>query len=323
MKRVLTAVILVACFSAGKTAVDPSSGAPELYGAGLFSTGAWDYFMAWTPDQKDVFFDRANDEFSSFEILETRLDGSGHWGAPVHPAFAGRWSNSDPHISVDGHRLFFISNRPLPGDTTRMERQSYDVWYVDRDASGNWGTAQHLSAPFNDPAGNEWSPAIAANGNIYFGSGKPAGGRGDQDLWVSRYANGAYQAPENLGDSINTNGGEIEPWIAPDESYLIFSAGRRADSVGKYDLYFAVRRNGVWQKAKPLPQPINTAAREFNPSVSPDGKWLYFSSNRPHSGSVGERFDWPRNDENIVGIGDEKRGDIYRVSMQAVRSGTR
>ena len=159
---------------------------------------------------------------------------------------------------------------------------------------------------------------MAANGNLYFGSGKPLGGHGDQDLWVSRYVNGAYQPPENLGDSINTAGGEIEPWIAPDESFLVFSAARRTDSLGKYDLYLAVRRNGTWQKAHRLPPPINTPEWEFNPSVSPDGKWLYFSSTRRHSGAVGERFDWPRNDANIVGIGDGNRGDIYRVSVKAV-----
>jgi Tol biopolymer transport system component len=303
--------------------VDQVSAEPELYGAGLFSTGAWDYFMAWSPDQRDVFFDHANDDFSSFEILETRLDRSNHWSAAVHPGFAKRWSNSDPHTTIDGRRVFFISNRPLPGDTGQATRESYDVWYADRDARGNWGDAQHLIAGFNDPTGNEWSPAVAANGNMYFGSNKLQGGRGDQDLWVSRFSSGAYDAPENLGDSINTRGGEIEPWIAPDESYLIFSAGRRADSVGKYDLYIATRRDGVWQKARALAQPINTPWWEFNPSVSPDGKWLYFSSNRPHSAAIGDRFDWPRDDTNVAGIGDGKKGDIYRVRMAAVWSSLR
>ena len=136
MKAVMAtcALALFSCTSARNAALDGVSAEPELYGAGLFSTGAWDYFMAWSPDQTDVFFDHANDEFTSFEILETRLDRSAHWRAPVHPGFANRWSNSDPHITVDGRRLFFISNRPLPGDTGQGERQSYDVWYVDRDA---------------------------------------------------------------------------------------------------------------------------------------------------------------------------------------------
>src|SRR5437016_5473388 len=77
---------------------------------------------------------------------------------------------------------------------------------------------------------------------------------------------------ENLGDSINTAGGEIEPWIAPDESYLIFSGARRADSVGTYDLYIAERRASVWQRAHLLPNGIDTKYFEFNPSVTPEDR---------------------------------------------------
>ena len=273
---------------------------PELYGPGVFSTAAWDYFMAWTPDQQDVFFCRASDDFSSFEIFEVQETG-GRWTQPSHPRFAEQWSNSDPHVTVDGRRVFFISNRPFPGDTTRTARQSYDIWYADRQADGSWGDAQHLDAVINDPNGNEWSPTIAANGDMYFGSNKPPGGKSDQDIWVSRLVDGVYQPAENLGDSINTAGGEIEPWIAPDESYLIFSGARRADSVGTYDLYIAEQRAGVWQRAHLLPNGINTKYFEFNPSVTPDGRWLFFSSNRK----------------------DGKLGDIYRVPMSAVRRARR
>jgi Tol biopolymer transport system component len=293
---------------------------PELYGAGIFSTGSWDFFMAWTPDQDDVFFCRATDDFSSFEIFETRFGTDGRWSEPVHPPFASRWSNSDPHLTIDGRRVFFISNRPLPGETA--ERKTYDVWYADRNADGSWSEARHLDASLNDPNGNEWSPSVAANGNLYFGSNR-AGGRGDQDIWVSRLVNGVYLPPENLGDSANTPGGEIEPWIAPDESYLIISGARRPDSVGSYDLYISKRRNGVWQKSRPIGAGINTPAVEFNPSVTPDGNWLFFSSNRPHASPYGPRFDNLRDQRRVQGIGNGKTGDIYRVPMRAVMKGSR
>ncbi|MFN2397499.1 MAG: hypothetical protein ABR543_02465 [Gemmatimonadaceae bacterium] len=57
--------------------------------------------------------------------------------------------------------------------------------------------------------------------------------------------NGQYQPLENLGDSVNTSAGEIEPWIAPDESYLIFNGAGRADSIGGYDLYIAFKQGGL------------------------------------------------------------------------------
>jgi Tol biopolymer transport system component len=290
---------------------------PELYGAGLFSTGAWDFFMAWSPDQRDVFFCRATDDSSAFEILETRRGARGGWSAPAHPPFAARWSNSDPHVTGDGRRVFFISNRPLPGDTGAAARKTYDIWYADRDAAA-WGEARHLDALMNDPDGNEWSPTVAATGNIYFGSNRPAGGRGDQDIWVSRLVRGVYLPPENLGDSINTAGGEIEPWVAPDESYLIFSAIGRADGLGDYDLYISFRRNGVWQRALHLPAPINSEAGDLNPSVSPDGRYLYFSSSRSVFDKVPDKpVDYRELQRRLSSPGNGL-GDIYRVEIQSM-----
>jgi Tol biopolymer transport system component len=124
-------------------------------------------------------------------------------------------------------------------------------------------------------------------------------------------------AGPGLGDSINTPAGEVEPWIAPDESYLIFSGRGRKDGVGGFDLYSSRRDGAAWRKAKLVGGGVNTKALDFNPSVSPDGKWIYFSSTRPHTGPVGERFDVPRNDSTVVGIGNGK-GDIYRVPLSVI-----
>ncbi|WP_163993602.1 TolB family protein [Pyxidicoccus caerfyrddinensis] len=289
--------------------------APEIYGAGLFTTGAWDFFLAFSPDQQRVLFCRADDGFEQYEIFETRLGDDGHWSMPVKPRFAAAWSNADPHIAPDGRSVVFISNRPHPGETAA--RATHDIWVASLQADGEWGEATRLPAPVNDANLDEWSPAVAANGNLYFGAERP-GTRGGSDLWVSRLVDGAYQPPENLGDAINTGANEVEPWIAPDERYLIFSALQRADGVGGYDLYVSRRLpEGGWEKARLLGDGINSPARDFNQSVSPDGKWFYFSSNRPHAGDVGARFDHPRNDGALVGIG-KGTGDIYRVPMSAL-----
>jgi Tol biopolymer transport system component len=296
----------------------PGAAGPELYGAGLFSTGEWDFFMAFSPDQQFVLFCRANADFSAYDIYETRRDRAGHWSAPVKPTFAARWSNADPHISPDGRTVFFISNRPGPGDS--VPSTTYDIWTASRAPGGGWSEPHRLAAPISLPGVDEWSPSVAANGDLYFGSDRP-GGSGGLDLYVARWVNGAYQAPKNLGPLINTAGQEVEPWIAPDESYLIFSAKERADSTGRYDLYLSRRSGGAWQRPEPLAK-VNTRWQEFNQSVSPDGKWLYFSSTRPHKGPLGERFDWPRVETNVTGIGNGK-GDIYRIPLRELGVGGR
>jgi Tol biopolymer transport system component len=288
----------------------PRASGPELYGAGLFSTGQWDFFMAFSPDQTLVLFCRANDDFSAYEIYETRREVGEPWRAPAKPAFAASWSNADPHISPDGRTLFFVSNRPGPGDS--VPSKSYDIWTASLEAGGTWSEPRRLGPPISLPGGDEWSPSVAANGDLYFGSDRP-GGSGGLDLYVARRVHGAYRAPENLGPVINSAKDDVEPWIAPDESYLIFSAIGRPDSTGRYDLYLSRRSGGAWQRPAPLAG-VNTHWNEFNQSVSPDGQWLYFSSTRPHTGPLGERFDTPRNEASVAGIGNGK-GDIYRIPM--------
>ncbi|WP_233278327.1 Xaa-Pro aminopeptidase [Myxococcus stipitatus] len=284
---------------------------PELYGAGLFTTGAWDFFMAFSPDQQRILFGRADDAFERYTLLETRRTREGHWSAPQRPRFATDWSNADPHVSPDGRTVYFISNRPQPGEPG--PRASYDIWTASLGVDGEWGDAQRLPAPVNDPSRDEWSPAIAANGNLYFG-GEREGTLGGSDLWVSRWVDGAYQPPENLGAAINSTVHELEPWIAPDESYLIFSALRRQEGLGGYDLFISRKVDGAWEPAKRLCEGINTRASEYNHSVSPDGTWLYFSSTRAFTGAVGERFDVPRDDRNLQGLGNGT-GDMYRIPL--------
>jgi Tol biopolymer transport system component len=297
----------------GATTAAQAPRAPELYGAGLFSTGAWDFFVAFSPDQKRALFGRADDAFEQFDLYETRQGAGGRWSRPERPRFARAWSNADPHFSPDGSRVFFISNRPHAGETA--ERPTHDIWTVSLQ-DGEWSDAERLPAPVNDAALDEWSPAVAASGNLYFGADRP-GTRGGSDLWVSRPVDGAYSTPENLGDAINSPAHEVEAWIAPDESYLVFSALRRAGGLGGYDLYLSRRRAGRWEKATPLPRPINSAASDWNHSVSPDGRWLYFTSTRPLAVAVGQRLDTPRDDGAVAGIGNGK-GDMYRVPMSAL-----
>jgi hypothetical protein len=159
----------------------PTRAGPELYGLGLFTTGAWDFFMAFSPDQRTVVQDLRN------AVEWARVVAAGA------PAFAaGGWSDAAPHFTSDGRRVFFISNRPVGGGS--VPSRWYDIWYVDRMPTGEWSDPVHLPAPVNGDTVDKWSPSVARNGNLYFGSSRP-GGRGGSDIWVSRWVNGAYQPP--------------------------------------------------------------------------------------------------------------------------------
>jgi Tol biopolymer transport system component len=301
----------------GEPSVPLRAGRPELFGEGVFTTAAWDFFVTFTPDQRTAYFCRANGNFTYFTILET-YRRAGRWTEPRVASFSGRWSDADPHISPDGAWIYWISDRPLPGDTgvvLTKGRDNYDIWFAERLANDEWGEPRHLGPPVSSPTTTQWSPSVATTGNLYFGTVR-SGGRGGNDIWMSRLVNGVYQTPENLGDSVNTRANEVEPWIAPDESYLIFSAEGRPSSLGDHDLYISYRRNGVWQRALHLPAPINSPAGDMNPSVSPDGKYLYFSSTRSVFDNVPARpYEYRDLWRRLMSPGNGL-GDIYRVEME-------
>lgn len=143
---------------------------------------------------------------------------------------------------------------------------------------------------------------------MYFGSGRP-GGHGKTDLYRARLKDGKFAEPENLGPSINSSADEYEGCIAADESFLVFMAAGRLDSLGGGDLYVSYQKDGKWTAAKNLGPKINGPGLEISPYLSPDGKYFFFSSARKAEGTpAGNRPDRPRN-----GL-----GDIYQMDLRAL-----
>ena len=91
---------------------------------------------------------------------------------------------------------------------------------------------------------------------------------------MSVFEDGQYQEPEFLPDEINHLRG-AHPFIAPDESYLIFDA--QPDGMGKSQLFVSFRTEaGGWTRARPFDSTINATDTENIPYVSPDGKYFFF-----------------------------------------------
>jgi hypothetical protein len=149
---------------------------------------------------------------------------------------------------------------------------------------------------------------VATSGALYFGSGRP-GGQGKTDLYRARPAEGKFAEPENLGPAVNSAAEEFEGCIAPDESFLIFMALGRPDSVGGGDLYISHRKGAEWTPAKNLGPKINRPGLEISATLSPDGNYFFFSSSR-RTGEIppGQRPNRARN-----GL-----GDIYQMDLSAL-----
>jgi outer membrane protein OmpA-like peptidoglycan-associated protein/tetratricopeptide (TPR) repeat protein len=103
-----------------------------------------------------------------------------------------------------------------------------------------------------------------------------------EDFFISHKANWKWEKAENMGTPINTpNNNEGAQSLSTDGKIMFFTGCDRSDGLGKCDIYFSRRVGDKWNQPINLGKPINTKYSEKQPSISPDGKTLYFSSNRP------------------------------------------
>ncbi len=286
---------------------------PAIFGEGVISGGYFDSHPAFTPDGATLYFVRSAANFNFWAIMVSRFS-HGRWSEPEVAPFSGQYADADPFITADGARLYFISRRPLAVGGT--PRDNTDIWMMRKAAAGSWGKPQHLDAPINSD-GDEWYPTLTRDGTLYFGSDRP-GGLGKTDLYRARPDGDGYAPAENLGSPVNTEADEYEPYIAPDESYLIFMASGRSDSLGRSDLYISYRRDGAWSAPQNLGKRINSSALEYSPKVSPDGRYFFWSSTR----NITDRpLAKPLNSaqlKHLLGSAGNGMGDIYQIDIGEV-----
>jgi Tol biopolymer transport system component len=262
--------------------------APRIFAENIVSTEDDEAGGTFTPDGSEFYFVKFN-QYTSFPQLGLICVShfrNGRWTQPQVFPFSGKNLDFPPKISPDGKTMYFSSSRPAPGTTAWALR----IWAVDRLAAG-WGEPRLLPPPINTSNSLDLAPSVTRDGTLYFVSN-----RKDQKshIYRSRYVNGTYSEPEELGPEINSEFNEGDPYISPDEKILIFSSSGnglgesdRTETLkgggvlyARADLYISTNQGGKWSSARHLGHDINSVADEGSPSLTPDGKYLFFSSER-------------------------------------------
>ena len=286
--------------------------AVEMWGQGLLSTKLDELNTVFSPDGKELFWSVALPDQNGGVIMMAKLV-NGKWSTPEIAPFSGQYTDWDPFFTPDGNKIYYVSNRP--NGTEQKSPQDFDVWVVTRTKTG-WSAPENIGAPVNTPR-PEYYPSIASDGTMYFSANRE-GRPGAFDLFRSKLVDGKWTEPESLGPNINGPGPEIDNYIAPDQSFIIFNAQGRQGELGRGDLYISFNENGQWTPAKHLPAPINSQAREYCPIGSPDGKYLYFTSKRGFADGPRTRpFTTKELREGLTSVLDGG-GNIYRVPMKDV-----
>jgi hypothetical protein len=147
---------------------------------------------------------------------------------------------------------------------------------VERD-DGGWSEPRHLGPEVN--VGLQQSgPSRSESGRIYFNARVSDGSSSSTDIYTARQVGDGY-ADVRMVEELSSDAPDHSPFIAPDESYVIFSSFR--GGFGLSDLFIAFRTpDGGWTEPRNLGRQINSAAKEEYPYVTPDGRFLFFNSNR-------------------------------------------
>ncbi len=197
------------------------------------------------------------------------------WEPPTRMRFSWDSTRSMGALgfSVDGRNMYFTGCY-WPGGFG-----SCDI-YVSRKKGIQWQFPGHLDGNVNT-SGWDSQAVISSDGKRLFFASKRPGGFGGSDIWMCiRQKNGRWGRAMNLGDSINTPGNEMAPFLHADNHTLYFSSNGRT-GMGGYDLYVSCEDSaGHWSKATNLGFPVNTKANEINIFVSLNGQHAWLSSDR-------------------------------------------
>jgi ankyrin repeat protein len=250
----------------------PPGGKPEIFGLGIISS-IWGLHSTavFSPDGNEVYWAPMitvpGELYSHGGLLMMKRVG-GRWTPPDWAPFSGPGLGDDvPFFSTDGKRIYFISRRPLPGESAAGSEK---IWFTDRTAAG-WDVPRPLDRAVNEHH-MHWEFSLDKAGDLYF-AGQAPDSLGMNDIYLARFVDGKYEKPVNAGTPVNSAAGEESPFISPDGSYLLFSR--------QYDLWVCFRgEGGGWSEPVDLGPEVNSPAVELCPVVTADGQYLFFLSQR-------------------------------------------
>ncbi|MES2807654.1 MAG: OmpA family protein [Bacteroidota bacterium] len=236
------------------------------------NTAADEYSPVSTADDKTIIYTRqieANEDFYHATKTDAGWQKSVYLSDKINTPNFNEGSES---ISQDGKFLFFTGcNRP-------DGRGRCDI-YVTQKRGDDWGKPFSLSPPVNT-AGWESQPSISADGRTLFFVSNRAGGYGGYDIWKSTLSSKGWGEPENLGPNVNTAYNEQSPFIHPDDSTLYFCSNGWP-GMGGQDLFVSrIGDDGKWRAPKNLGAPLNTHGDESGLSLTANGDFAFFSSNK-------------------------------------------
>jgi hypothetical protein len=224
----------------------PPGTTPEIFAPGIVSTKESEYAFEVAMSGNEILFMRNN----QIMIATKNIDGT--WNMPEIAPFSGKHIDDEPCFSPDGSKIYFMSRRPAKGS-----KYAGNLWVVEK-LNGKWGEPGLVQLPVL--LKQLHAPSISLNNTIY-----------DDGISIIQFKDGNYLNQKNIPGLTG-----MYPFVAHDESYIIYSAGYSGSNGA--DLYISFKdKSGLWSKGKSLGDEINSPKHEGNSYVTADKKYLFFS----------------------------------------------
>lgn len=239
-----------------------------------------EYWPSITADGQTLMFTRqtrygnsatgyqlGQEDFYVSHLLENKWQKAINAGAPINTS-----NNEGAQTISSGGNYMYFTACDRPGGLG-----SCDLYFSAFDRE-KWSVPINIGAPVNSSYW-ESQPSVSADGKILFFSSSRPGGIGGKDIWYSvMKENGNWSIPVNMGDTVNTEGDEMSPFIHFDGRTLYFASDGRP-GMGGFDLFFTrMNDDSTWSQPKNLGYPINTFNDEMGLIIEAGGQKAIFSS---------------------------------------------
>jgi len=230
---------------------------PEVFAPGVVSiNGRYESTISFSPDLKELYFD-AKHEGEASQIYFSKLVNN-TW-APIKKANLTKGNKKEemhPFVSPNSERVYFIAFDTIFSD----ER----IWYANR-VENSWGDAIKLDSPVNDE--KVFFPNHAKHSGLYYIN------LSEFKTYYAPYRNGKFVEPQVVEIDIGHHA-----FISPNDDYLLVTDRSNEEENRKdNDIYvYFKKQDGTWSSPINLGATVNTNFSEKTPSISPDGKYLFF-----------------------------------------------
>ncbi|WP_254514266.1 hypothetical protein [Aquimarina sp. EL_43] len=220
---------------------------PEVFAPGIVSTEHRDLSAFFTPDMKEFYFTRKDVKSKKWSLIVFKFENN-RWREFVVGPRVGR-----PIVAPNG-KIMHLGSK-----------------YMERTETG-WSEVKSLGPMFDREDWGIMRLSASTKGTYVFDDYK-----NNDVIRMSTIKGGKRQKPKLLGKEINTGKWTAHPFIAPDESYLIWDS-EKDNGYGDSDLYISFRQqDGSWGAAINMGDKINTSSWESGGYVTPDGKYFFFN----------------------------------------------